>query len=362
MSQTDKMLRIAVIQRFLPSRSRGGVGYFTHGLCNTLVRRGHAVTVFSHDPAPEDALYDVRLLPDPGYVAKYSSAPLAFPFQVAKEDFSNFDVIHAQGDEHLISRLKAPPIVRTMHGSALAEAIHNGWNLRSPKRFFMHLFFYACEIIADIHADVVAVDSEHTARYYPRVHTVIPNGVDIELFSNHGIGKAKRPTILFVGELNTRKRGSLLIKIFREQLKPYLPDVELWLVCPERVCEDGVRWFNMMDSNKLAKLYQEAWVLCLPSSYEGFGRPYIEAMAAGTPVVATRNPGAKEVLDNGRYGFIVSDDKLGETLMMLLSNEAMRQEYSKRGDERVKLYAWEKVAKQYEQIYEAALRKQKSFR
>ncbi len=353
-------MRIAVIQRFLPSRSRGGVGYFTHGLCNTLTKRGHAVIVFSQDPAPGDALYEVVVFPRTRSVAGYQSAPLMFPFQVAKQDFSGFDVIHAQGDDHLILRSTAPPVVRTMHGSALAEAIHNGWRLRSPKRFFMHLYFYGCELIADLRADAVIVVSSDTGRYYPKVHDVIPNGIDLDFFFRQQVEKAKKPTILFVGELNSRKRGRLLLKVVREQVKPFVPDVELWLVCPERIEGDGIRWFGSVDGERLAQLYREAWVFCLPSSYEGFGRPYLEAMAAGTPVVATPNPGAKEVLDNGRFGYIVSEEDLCKTLCHLLIHEDDRQAYSQRGYERARLYAWEHVAKQYEQIYEAVLWRRKS--
>ncbi len=353
-------LKIGVIQRFLPSRSRGGVGHFTHGLCNALAKRGHDVTVFSQDPAPGDALYQVVVLPAPRPVLGYQSAALTFPFQVARQDFSGFDVLHAQGDEHLIPRSTSPPIVRTMHGSALAEAIHNGWYLRSPKRFFMHLYFYGCELIADLRADAVVVVSSNTGRYYPRVHGVIPNGVDIDRFSHQEREKSKIPTILFVGELDSRKRGRLLLKAVREQVKPFVPDVELWLVCPERVEGEDIKWFGSVDSERLAKLYREAWVFCLPSSYEGFGRPYLEAMAAGTPVVATPNPGAEEVLDHGRYGLIVSDEQLGETICTLLSRADLRQEYSRRGSERAILYAWDTVAEQYERIYEAVLQRRKS--
>jgi len=350
------MLKIAVIQRFLPSRSRGGVGYFTDGLCNALERRGHAVTLFSQDPAPEAALYEVVVFPRTRSIGGYPSAPLTFPFQVARQDFSGFDVLHAQGDDHWIRRSKRPSLVRTMHGSALAEAFHNGWRLRSPKRFLMHLYFYGCELIADLRADVVVAISGDTSRYYPRVSRVIPNGVDIERFSQPQAEKTPYPSILFVGELDTRKRGRLLLEVFRESVRPRIPNAELHLVCPERVESDGVRWFGPVDAQKLARLYREAWVFCLPSSYEGFGRPYIEAMAAGTPVVATPNPGADEVLDKGQYGHIVSEEQLGETLCALLNRADLRQEYGKRGLERAKIYAWETVAEAYEQIYETVSR------
>jgi glycosyltransferase involved in cell wall biosynthesis len=351
------MLKIAVIQRFLPSRSRGGVGHFTHGLCNTLTKRGHVVTVFSQDPAPQDALYEVVVLPSTGSVAGYQSAPLTFSFQVARQDFSGFDVLHAQGEDQWISRATAPPIIRTMHGSALAEAIHNGWRLHSPKRFLMHLYFYGCELISDHRADAVVVVSGDTRRYYLRVHGVIPNGVDVERFSQPESEKTPHPSILFVGELDSRKRGRLLLQVFRECVRPHISNAQLWLVCPESVEGDGVRWLGRVDPQKLARLYREAWVFCLPSSYEGFGRPYIEAMAAGTPVLATPNPGAQEVLDKGRYGLVVPEKELGETLCRLLSRADLRQEYSQRGCDRAKVYAWERVAEQYERVYETVLRK-----
>jgi phosphatidylinositol alpha-mannosyltransferase len=351
------MLKIAVIQRFLPSQSRGGVGHFTHGLCNTLTKRGHVVTVFSQDPAPQDALYEVVVLPSTGSVAGYQSAPLTFSFQVARQDFSKFDVIHGQGDDHWIRRLTRPPLVRTMHGSALSEAIHNGWRLRSPKRFLMHLYFYGCELIADVRADAVVAVSADTRRYYPRVHEVIPNGVDIDHFSLQQGEKTPYPSILFVGELDSRKRGRLLLQAFQDRVRPHIPNAELRLVCPEKVEGDGVKWLGQVDAQRLAKLYREAWVFCLPSSYEGFGRPYVEAMAAGTAVLATPNPGAKEVLENGRCGLIVPEEQLGNTLCALLSRAELRKEYGERGLERAKIYAWEKVTQAYEQIYETVSRK-----
>ena len=68
------------------------------------------------------------------------------------------------------------------------------------------------------------------------------------------------------------------------------------------------------DDATLAALLAEAWVFCYPSIYEGFGIPYIEAMAAGTAIVTSPNAGAGEVLKNGRYGIICDDDHFADDL------------------------------------------------
>jgi glycosyltransferase involved in cell wall biosynthesis len=82
-------------------------------------------------------------------------------------------------------------------------------------------------------------------------------------------------------------------------------------------------------------------------------------MAAGTPVVATPNPGAEEVLDHGKYGFIVPEARLGEALCALLTREEMRQDYSKRGSDRATMYSWDRVAERYEKVHEAVLQREK---
>jgi glycosyltransferase involved in cell wall biosynthesis len=127
------------------------------------------------------------------------------------------------------------------------------------------------------------------------------------------------------------------------------------MVSPDRTGDEGVEWFDGADNEQLADLYRAAWILCLPSSYEGFGRPYAEALAAGTPVVASPNPGAREVLEDGRYGVIARDAELGEALCALLEDADRRIELARHGLERARAFAWERVAERYEHIYDAAL-------
>ena len=247
-------MKIAIAQRFLPSRSRGGVGYFTHGLANALIQRGHAVTVISQDPKPKDALYAVQCL-DENKISKW--APLAFPFQLTQVDFSKFDVLHAQGDDQWLS--KKIPRVRTLHGSSWVEAWHNGVVRGSPKHFFLHAYYYLWEWIADLRADYVTAVSVATGHYYPRLHEVIGNGIDLNFFKP-GNAKSGAPSILFVGEIHSRKRGDLLLKIFQKEIRQAVPNAELWMVCPEKVEGPGIRCFSKMETKELAQLYQKAWV------------------------------------------------------------------------------------------------------
>lgn len=350
-------MKIAVIQRFLPSRSRGGAGFFAHGLCNALVKRGHAVTVWTQHPKPSDALYETKILPVSEEIQKLKLDPFVFPFDIAKQDFSGYDVLHAQGDDQWIPRRFRPKaVVRTLHASSLSDAVHNGWSLRSPKLFFMYLYFYVWEIQALLRADLVTAVSSEVCKHYPRIDRVIGNGIDASLFRAQG-PKAPRPVLLFVGQMFTRKRGWLVLKAFKEKIRPALPEAELWLVTPEKTEEPGVRWFGPQDQEQLAELYPKAWVFCLPSSSEGFGRGYVEAMLSGTAAAATPNPGSVEIFNNGEFGMLAKEEELGEALLRLLSDGTLREKYRQLGLVRGRKYAWDNVVCEYEEVYEKALAK-----
>ena len=349
-------MKIAVIQRFLPDKSRGGVGHFAHGLANELRRRGHQVVIFTQDPAPADALYETKVLSCnyPGWMK-----PLVFPFQLARQSFEGFDLIHAQGDEQWIRRAGIP-LVRTLHGSALAEAVHNGLRQGSVKNFLMHLYFYFFEFIAVLKADALTAVSSQTFRYYPggtALRRMIPNGINLEKFSAAGGEKSKSPSIFFVGEMKSRKRGDLLLKIFRDEILPAFPEAELWLAAPEKREGPGVRWFGEVTERQLIDLYRRAWIFCMPSSYEGFGRPYAEAMACGTAVLAAPNPGSREILEEGKYGVVIGEKEIGPGLIELLTDTELRRRFEEEGPVRAKEYSWSRVAEDYEKIYEAVLAK-----
>lgn len=345
-------MRIAMLGRALPRPNyAGGVSGQMHLLSEALVARQHEVTVYALNPPPEESRYQYRRIHIPRAVRAIPRGELYLaPWWMSQVPFDDHDVVHAHGDDHFV-RTKLP-IVRTFYGSARAEARNS---TKLTHRLY-HWSMVPLERISERRATQVVSISYSTERYLKGPAPVIPCGYEPGVFFAKG-PKSPSPSILFVGDLGTRKRGDLLVRIFGQQIRSTVSEAELWMVTSDQVTGPGIRWFGRLGSATLAQLYRQAWVFCLPSSYEGFGVPYIEAMASGTPVVATPNGGAEEVLDGGRAGRIVKDCDLGNELVALLTNDVTRASLAAAGLEWVKQYEIARIAEQYEAIYKAVIQR-----
>jgi len=340
-------LRIAMISYYLPTGSKIGVGYWVDQFARALVSRGHQVTIWSSCPAPPQAPYQVVQLALSG-----SNRTFRFALELRRVDFSGYDVLHAHGDDYWLWRRRVPAHVRTMHGSCFSEAlrIHGG-----RERLRM-VALGATEALATLVADETAVISPPTRRWMPWVATVIPDGVDLARFAPGGVpAKSRHPSILFVGTYAQRKRGRLLLQAFADTIRPALPDAELWAVAEDFPPAPGVVRLGRLSDDALAERYRQAWVFCLPSSYEGLGIPYIEAMASGLPVVATPNPGARFVTRTGRDGLLVDEGGLGATLLGLLSDEPARLALAEAGRRRAADLGLVRSVDRYEELYHRLL-------
>ena len=340
-------LRIAMISYYLPSESKIGVGYQVHALASALADRGHDVTVLSACAPVEGARYGHRLVRPRGSLRTFR-----FATQLRRLDLSSYDVLHAHGDDYWMWRRRARGHVRTLHGSCFEEALH----IKGAVERLRMLLLGFSEVLASVVADRTVVVSPATRRWTPWVRSVIPNGVSLAP-APAGTPRAPHPVVLFVGTWEARKRGRLLAEAFVEHVVPKLPDAELWMVSrdvPASV-HPQVKALGRVSDEELAGLYARAWVFCLPSSYEGFGIPYAEAMAAGTPVLATPNPGSRYVTDEGRAGVLADEDDLGRALLDLLTDEDARAEYARRGHERAGSFTLDAVASAYEALYRDAI-------
>jgi glycosyltransferase involved in cell wall biosynthesis len=206
------------------------------------------------------------------------------------------------------------------------------------------------EILASLVADRTVVVSPATRRWTPWVRGVIPNGVKAP---SGRIVDRDPATVLMVGTWENRKRGALLGQQFVDEVIPRVPDAQLRIVSSDVPADfhPSVVGLGRLSDDELADEYSRATVFCLPSSYEGFGIPYAEAMAAGVPVVATPNIGARYVTDEGRYGVLTEPDQLGGTIADLLLDPERRAHLTELGLERSQVFAMDTVVEQYLALY-----------
>ena len=337
-------MKIAMISYYLPSGSKIGVGYQAHELATELVRRGHDVDVFSACPPVPGAIYGHHLVETGGRLRTF-----AFAARLRHIDFSGYDALHAHGDDYWLWRRRARRHVRTIHGSCFEEALRI---TGATERARMLLLGFS-EVLASLVADTAVVVSPSTRRWTPWVRRVIPNGVDTTRFRPDPGLRAPEPTVLFVGTWNNRKRGAELARAFQRDVLPAVPNATLEMVCRDAPADPGpgIRVLGRLSDDELAAAYQRAWAFCLPSDYEGFGIPYAEAMAAGVPVVATPNPGARYVTDGGKAGVLAPLDSIGAELRRLLVDAQERKRLERAGSERARQFDLARVVDAYESLY-----------
>ncbi len=339
-------MRIAFFITSLPEphRKTGGVEAHVHRLAERLAGRGHELVMFTFSPPLENSAYrHVQL--QPAGLRDRKIARLTVVPALLNRITPDADVLHLHGDDWFYFR-RTLPTVRTFYGSALWEA-RTAVRLRRRARCTA---IFAGEILASRLANSAYDIAPGTGRAFATRGTLPPA---VEPTPGEG-AKAKRPTVLFVGTWTGRKRGSLLAERFRREVLPVIPDAELVMVSDRADPAPWIRHVPHPSDAEVTALMREAWVMCLPSTYEGFGIPYAEAMAAGTPVIATPNPGSRYVLDEGRAGIITSDAALGRDLVRVLQSPELRRDLAARGRERVLEFAWDRVLDLHEAAYAEA--------
>lgn len=341
-------LRVALFHSTLPGPGRkvGGVEVFVHRLASRLTERGHTVTVVTFQERPSDASYRVLRVGDPWICGRAARLTVA-PALLNRLDHSRFDVLHLHGDDWFFWRRRIPT-VRTFHGSALFESR----TATSHRRRTIQSLVYPLEALSSRLATLSFAGGSGLPRGY-RTDGSLGYAVEQPLRKDPP-RRSDHPVILFVGTWAGRKRGAFLASRFAAEVLPRHPTAELVMVSDWCPALTGVRWVRFPSDEELSHLYSTAWVFCMPSSYEGFGMPYLEAMTHGLPVVATPNPGALHVIERGA-GLIVDDDDLGRSLADLLGDPGARRRLAASGSRRSQAFSWARVVEQHEAAYQLAI-------
>jgi glycosyltransferase involved in cell wall biosynthesis len=177
--------------------------------------------------------------------------------------------------------------------------------------------------------------------------------------------RLEHPLALAVGTIEPRKRYDYLIAAFaqaRQQpggprmlaiagRRGWLYDSVFQAVEEHRVA-NAVRFLDYVPEDDLAALYSTADVLAMPSAYEGFGMPVIEAMACGAPVVCSDGGALPEAA--GDAALIVPVDDIASLVdaLVVVTSETTRQEAMRaRGLARAAEFTWERVARLHLEVY-----------
>ncbi|MGZ4333398.1 MAG: glycosyltransferase family 4 protein [Gaiellaceae bacterium] len=176
---------------------------------------------------------------------------------------------------------------------------------------------------------------------------VTPNGVDPRFAPGGEPGRY----LLYVGAIQARKDPLAALAAADEAGLPLVvvgPEKEPGLA--QRLRAGGADLRGYVDADDLARLYREAAALVFPSRFEGFGLPVLEAMASGTPVVATDDPAVREVA--GDAALYALPAELGGAVLRALDE---RPRLAAAGLERARAFSWEATARRTLAVYEEVL-------
>lgn len=237
------------------------------------------------------------------------------------------------------------------------------------------------------HADVLTAISTFTRseilKKVPELSIVVINhGVDIEKFE-HADGsyypmEQYQPYILGVGQLRWRKGYHFSIKSFAKIAKEF-PDFHYVIVgkkykddyyerLQNLVAELGLQkrvhiLENVNTEKERADVYKQAELFCLFSQnvnhdVEGFGLVFLEAAAAGLPVVGAKNCGIDDAVAEGKNGFLVptrSADDFADAILKILRNQALKKKMAIESLAYARAYTWDKKIREYIDIYRTIL-------
>ncbi|MGI9157015.1 MAG: glycosyltransferase family 4 protein [Marmoricola sp.] len=350
----------------------GGVQNHVKDLAETLIGRGHDVSVLA--PSEESASlpsYVVpagRAIPVPynGSVARLSFGPVVAGRVRRWLRNGGFDVLHlhepASPSLSLLALWAAEgPVVATFHSSNVrSRALSASASILRPSLE---------KITARIAVSEYARDT--LVHHIGGEPVVIPNGVYVERYATalvrtHWQG---RPTIVFVGRLDEPRKGLDLVLAAFPGVADAHPGARLLVVgggdveaarrrVPERL-RDRVSFLGRANDEKKASALKSADLYIAPNTGgESFGIVLIEAMAAGTAVLASDLPAFRHVLADGALGtcFRVGDvEDLRSKAATLLGDVERRNRLSEAATQAVRRYDWSVVGGQIVAVYETVV-------
>jgi glycosyltransferase involved in cell wall biosynthesis len=271
--------------------------------------------------------------------------------------------------------------------SRSVATIHDLVSMRVPGTYtaFYERYRKLSVPVAARHASHLVAVSESTKRdvveligIRPEKVTVVHHGVDASfapVVDPVLLDRVRRQLslpqrfIVHVGAVERQKRLEPLMHAAAEILKKGLIDAVVLAgeegygaeavrsLVAELGIAERVRFLGYVSQEFIPALYSLARCAVYPSWYEGFGMPVLEAMACGTPIVASNTSSLPEVAGDAALLISPGDDgALARVLERLLTDDHLRNDLARRGIERARQFSWETCASRHADVYRRVLR------
>lgn len=347
----------------------GGVQAHVVELARVFIERGHKVSVLA--PASEDTpLPDFVMsagravaIPYNGSVARLSFGPMAYTRIRRWIDGNDFDVLHihepnAPSLSMLALKIAEGPIVATFHTSTTKSLVLSTFQgVLRPYHEKISGRIAVSELARRWQVEALGSDAVE-----------IPNGVAVPAFARApmlpGYPRAGG-TVLFLGRYDEPRKGMEVLLGALPELVRRHPDVEILIVGrgdEERLRREAgplarhLRFLGQVSDEEKASAMRSADVYVAPNlGGESFGIILIEAMAAGTAVVASELDAFRRVLRDGTAGMLVpvgDSVRLAAALDSLLTDDVRREALIHTANQVVGEYDWPVVAEQILRVYE----------
>lgn len=280
------------------------------------------------NPANPVEIYIPKIIWKIGLAKFYYNLRLYF---IVRKNKSIYDILHINGDNGtMIPYIKQVKTVMTLHGS-ISETLHLK-NLQMGPRYILSYVLDSIDGILEQMAcrnsgTVISV-SNHTADYFKNItgrtdikiiNTCIhgPNNINNNFQIIDNLRTSGNIICLWVGRDPVRKGLNIAKNAIRE-----LNNITLVTAgYKDEVKQENVVNLGYVDNDLLQALYQITDILLFPSSNEGFSIGLLEAMSYGCVPIVFSIPSTIELLENGKSGFLVNNEKeFRETLISLIEN------------------------------------------
>jgi len=390
-------MKILMLTWEYPPRVVGGISKVVYDLSHKMVKEGNEVTVVTYRDGDNVKYYENDKGVEVYRVDNYMIRPNNFIDWIMQLNFNmitktneiinkngKFDVIHAHDwlvaySAKSIKESYNIPLISTIHAT---ESGRNSGIHDETQRYIND-----SEWMLTYESSEVIVNSNYMKNEVQRLFglpydkiNVIPNGVNLQLFSNVNIDYDFRrqyamdneKIILYVGRLVYEKGIQNLIAAMPKVLDRY-HDSKL-IICGrggmidelrEQVkylgIENKVYFAGYCDSKKMQKMYKCADVAVFPSTYEPFGIVAIESMLSGTPTIVSDVGGLNEIIEHGVTGmksYAGNANSIADSVLALLFDPKLCANISQNAIKKVKEnYNWSKITDSTYYVYQLAIGK-----